>query len=126
LFSDIQIAQGNSIDWSYPTWPSHLDHILITNELFGNFQNSNSLVSVIRIDDYMSSWNNYETNVSDHRPIGLKLDFNTINYIPEAISLEKRVIKVMDVLGRNALKKTTGLIFKLYDDGTVKKRIIVE
>ena len=27
LFTDIQIAQGNSADWSYPTWPSHLDHL---------------------------------------------------------------------------------------------------
>ena len=126
LFSDIQIAEGSSIDWSYPTWPSHLDHILITNELFGSFQNLNSFVSVIRIDDYMGGWSNYENNVSDHRPIGLKLDFNTINYIPNVMSLEKRVIKVMDVLGRDVLKKTTGLIFKLYDDGMVEKKMILE
>ena len=126
LFADIQIAQGNSIDWSYPTWPSHLDHILITNELFADFQNSNSPVSVIRIDDYMGGWSNYENTVSDHRPIGLKLDFNTINYMPEAINIEKRVIKVMDILGRDVLKKTTGLIFKLYGDGTVEKKIILE
>ena len=34
LFADIEIANGNNSEWSYPTWPSHLDHILITNELF--------------------------------------------------------------------------------------------
>ena len=33
-FGDLIIAQGNSSDWSFPNWPSHLDHILITNELF--------------------------------------------------------------------------------------------
>jgi exonuclease III len=126
LFADIQIAQGNSIDWSYPTWPSHLDHILITNEIFSDFQNSNSLVSVIRIDDYMSSWSNYENNVSDHRPIGLKLDCNAINSIAEVINLEKKVLKVKDILGRDILKKTKGLIFKLYDNGTVEKELILE
>ncbi|SVB40002.1 uncharacterized protein METZ01_LOCUS192856, partial [marine metagenome] len=30
LFADMEIAEGSSADWSYPTWPSHLDHILIT------------------------------------------------------------------------------------------------
>ena len=126
LFTDMQIAQGNSIDWSYPTWPSHLDHILITNELFADFQNFNSLVSVIRIDDYMGTWSNYENNISDHRPIGLKLDFGTVSYIPEKIGIENRVFKVLDILGRDVLKKKSGLVFNLYDDGTVEKKIILE
>tara|TARA_B100001250_G_scaffold275655_1_gene238133 strand:+ start:3770 stop:4795 length:1026 start_codon:yes stop_codon:yes gene_type:complete len=126
LFTDIQIAQGNSIDWSYPTWPSHLDHILITNELFADFQNLNSLVSVIRIDDYMASWSDYEVNISDHRPIGLRLDFNTVGYISESINSQKNVIKVFDYLGRDILQGYTGLIFKLYEDGTIEKKMIVE
>ena len=126
LFTDMQIAQGNSIDWSYPTWPSHLDHILITNELFDDFQNFNSLVSVIRIDDYMSGWNNYENNVSDHRPIGLKLDFNTVNYITEVINQEQRLIKVVNILGVDVIKNTSGLILEFYDDGTVKKKFILK
>ena len=33
-FADIDIADGSSSNWSYPSWPSHLDHILISNELF--------------------------------------------------------------------------------------------
>ncbi len=126
LFTDIQIAQGNSADWSYPTWPSHLDHILITNELFGDFQNSNSLVSVIRVDDYMGSWSNYDNNVSDHRPIGLKLNLNNLSYIPETIMKEKKVIKILDVLGRETNKKTNKPLFYIYDDGTVEKKIILE
>ena len=126
LFTDMIIAEGNTIDWSYPTWPSHLDHILITNELFPDFQNFNSLVSVIRIDDYMGTWSNYENNISDHRPIGLKLDFGTVSYIPEKIGVESRAFKVLDILGREVLKKKSGLVFKLFDDGTVEKRIIIE
>jgi len=114
------------VHWSYPTWPSHLDHILITDELFANFQNFNSLVSVIRIDDYMGTWSNYENIISDHRPIGLKLDFGTVSYIPEKIGIESRAFKVLDISGRDVLKKKSGLVFKLYDDGTVEKKIIIE
>jgi len=126
LFTDIQIAQGSSTDWSYPTWPSHLDHILITNELFGDFQNPNSLVSVIRVDDYMGSWNNYDNNVSDHRPIGLKLSLNNLSYIPEIINKKKKVIKVIDVLGRETNKKTNTPLFYIYDNGNVERKMIVE
>jgi len=126
LFTDMLIAQGNSADWSYPTWPSHLDHILISNELFSDFQNFNSLVSVIRIDDYMGNWSNYENNVSDHRPVGLKLDFGAVSYISEEICAENRVFKLMDILGRDVQKKKSGLVFKVFDDGTVEKKIILE
>ena len=126
LFADMEIAQGSSVDWSFPTWPSHLDHILITNEIFDDFQNLNSLVSVIRIDDYMGGWNNYENNVSDHRPIGLKLDFNSVSFIPEVINHEKRVVKVLNMLGEDIIKNTSGLIIEIYDDGSVEKKIIIE
>lgn len=126
LFTDMLIAQGTSTNWSYPSWPSHLDHILITNELFLDYQNPHSDVSVIKIDDYMGSWSNYEDNVSDHRPIGLKLDFNIANNIVEANNIEKRVVKVLDIFGRDVMKRGKGLIFNLYNDGTVEKRIIIE
>lgn len=126
LFADMEIAQGSSVDWSFPTWPSHLDHILITNEIVDDFQNLNSLVSVIRIDDYMGGWNNYENNVSDHRPIGLKLDFSSVSFIPELINQEKRVVKVLNMLGEDVIKNTSGLIIEIYDDGSVEKKIIIE
>ena len=75
LFTDMEIAQGNSVGWSYPSWPSHLDHILITNELFDN----NLYVEVIRIDDFMDGgFSQYDQNISDHRPVALKLAFEQI------------------------------------------------
>ena len=43
-FADYNIANESSVNWSYPTWPSHLDHILITNELFDELDNSEVLV----------------------------------------------------------------------------------
>jgi len=75
LFTDMEIAQGNSNGWSYPNWPSHLDHILITNELFDN----NLYVEVIRIDDFMDGgFSQYDQNISDHRPVALKLSSEEI------------------------------------------------
>ncbi len=74
LFSDMEIAESSSTDWSYPTWPSHLDHILITNELFDDLDNSD--IQTIKIDEYLDGgWNEYDQNISDHRPVALKLDF---------------------------------------------------
>ncbi len=74
LFADMEIAQGDKSDWSYPTWPSHLDHILITNELFVDFHNDNSEIKTIKIDQYLTNgWNEYDYNISDHRLVAIKL-----------------------------------------------------
>ena len=75
-FVDYDIASGNSSDWSYPSWPSHLDHILITNELFDEYDNSDVLT--IKIDDYLDGgWNEYDYNVSDHRPVAISFHLNS-------------------------------------------------
>ena len=74
-FVDLFIAQGNSSDWSFPNWPSHLDHILITNELFDGLDSI--VVNTIKIDDYIiGGWNEYDQNISDHRPVAMKIHFN--------------------------------------------------
>ncbi|NQU34396.1 MAG: endonuclease/exonuclease/phosphatase family protein [Bacteroidetes bacterium] len=73
-FVDMSIAEGSNYNWSYPSWPSHIDHILITNELFDDFSSEVSVVETIRLDDYFEGgFYVYDENVSDHRPVGLKL-----------------------------------------------------
>ena len=73
-FTDMEIAEGSSVYWSYPSWPSHLDHILITNELFDEFSLEDSDIQVLRVDELLDGgWSEYDNNVSDHRPVGLKL-----------------------------------------------------
>jgi len=77
-FTDYEIAMGDISEWSYPTWPSHLDHILITNELFDDFENDSSVISTIKIDEYLTGgWWEYDENVSDHRPVALKLEMSS-------------------------------------------------
>ncbi len=92
LFADLEIEQGSSSNWSYPTWPSHLDHILITNELFDVLENGSSAISTIKIDEYFpGGWSAYDGAVSDHRPVALRLDFSTSSAadmsIPERFKL---------------------------------------
>jgi len=77
LFVDMDIANGSSENYSYPGWPSHLDHILITNELFDEFDNTGSIVQIIHIEDYFEGGlSDYEKYVSDHRPVLLSLVFD--------------------------------------------------
>lgn len=80
LFADMSIADGSIFNWSYPNWPSHLDHILITNELFDEFNKSTTVIETIRIDDHMQGgFSAYDSKISDHRPVGLKFEQNPIS-----------------------------------------------
>ena len=64
LFADIQIANGSSSNWSFPSWPSHIDHILISDELIGALNNGN--VETVRVDNYLvGGFNTYDLIISD-------------------------------------------------------------
>ena len=82
-FVDMNIAYGSSNNFSWPGWhqstynPAHFDHILITNELFNEFENEGSSVQTIRLEEYFDNgWTEYENYISDHRPVGLQLKFS--------------------------------------------------
>jgi endonuclease/exonuclease/phosphatase family metal-dependent hydrolase len=81
-FADWKIATGNSADWSYPKWPSHLDHILVTKQLIDELQNSSTIVRTLKIDSYLDGgYSEYDDNVSDHRPVGFEFVPNYNTYI---------------------------------------------
>jgi endonuclease/exonuclease/phosphatase family metal-dependent hydrolase len=64
------IAEGNSLYWSYPSWPSQIDHILITNELFTEHFETKTVL----YDTYLDGrWTEYEEYISDHRPVAVTL-----------------------------------------------------
>ena len=65
-FTDAAIAQGSSNNWSYPSFPSHLDHIMVTNELFSRIIETD----VLKVNNCASS---YASILSDHRPVILRL-----------------------------------------------------
>lgn len=77
-FADMEIAQGSSDEWSFPSYPSHIDHILVTDELFESLESPSSLVSSILVDEWtFDGWRDYETTVSDHRPVAVKLNLES-------------------------------------------------
>jgi endonuclease/exonuclease/phosphatase family metal-dependent hydrolase len=78
LFADTEIAADSTAKWSYPYWRyrGHIDHILITNELFDEFAATGSEVKTITLDEYMpEGWDQHYQEISDHRPVAIKLIF---------------------------------------------------
>lgn len=68
--TDMSVAEGSNLQWSYPSWPSHIDHIIITNELFS----SHFETKTILYDTYLDGrWTEYEEYISDHRPVVVTL-----------------------------------------------------
>jgi len=128
MFTDWTIALGSNANWSYPSWPSHLDHILISDELIPDFLKPNSSTETIRIDDFMNSWNQYDFNISDHRPVGLKLAMDSVilSSVIDRNITNKTLIKITDLLGRVCKASNNQILFYLFDDGTVEKKLIIE
>lgn len=65
-FATIDIAAGSNTNWSFPSWPSQIDNILITDELFEDVIETRTL----KLDECSTS---YLNNVSDHRPVIMSL-----------------------------------------------------
>ena len=76
-FADQAIATGPVSSWSFPNWPSHLDHILITDEFFGAFADPAAECTTIRVEDYLpGGFSQYDNQITDHRPVAIKLPFS--------------------------------------------------
>ena len=71
-FADLAIAEGPPGNWSFPSWPSHLDHILITAPLFAAFADSAATAVTVPLNDYLRP-GLYGEKVSDHLPVVVRL-----------------------------------------------------
>ena len=70
-FSDMYIAEGSQSNWSFPNFPSHLDHILLYNNPYS------TSTQTLRLDDYIiGGWGKYNNYISDHRPVGVSILFD--------------------------------------------------
>ncbi|MTI28007.1 endonuclease/exonuclease/phosphatase family protein [Fulvivirga kasyanovii] len=65
-FADREISLKGKEHWSYPSWPAHIDHILISNELADN----HITTKTVALDQCIGV---YEDHVSDHRPVIISL-----------------------------------------------------
>lgn len=78
LFTTMGIAQNITYqNSSYPSYPSMIDHILISDELFTAFSGAASYSKPILIENAMGSWSSYSALVSDHRPVGARFIFTS-------------------------------------------------
>ncbi|MFO7653648.1 MAG: endonuclease/exonuclease/phosphatase family protein [Candidatus Krumholzibacteriia bacterium] len=77
-FADAEIAVGSAVEWSWAgSSYSHLDHILVTAELFDDLDEDAARVLTVRVDQVLpGGLPTYRSLVSDHRPVLLKLDLD--------------------------------------------------
>lgn len=89
-FADMDIATGETSAWSFPNWPSHLDHILITDELFLNSANYSITTKTLSLEKYFNGgFNDYDYYVSDHLPVAMQvIDGQTVD-IKNIVDIDK-------------------------------------
>ena len=109
MFVDLPIAESSSSEWSYPNWPSHLDHILITNELFDAFALSSAFVQTIKVDAVLNGgFEAYDDDISDHRPVGLRIEVEDATTSTHEV--QSNVLQLQ--ISPNPVIGTTSITFK--------------
>ncbi|TXK71202.1 endonuclease/exonuclease/phosphatase family protein [Mesonia sp. HuA40] len=115
LFNDLAIANGSSSQWSYPNWPSHLDHIAITQPLFASFQNPQANCSTLLLENYLSNgWQEYDQNLSDHRPVALSLPNSSLD-IKEPKIESKIIVSPNPTQDSTKIEWSSNLLLKKID-----------
>ena len=76
----------------------------------------------------IGSTNQWQGNDEDVCLIKLNASGNIISSTKDIVleNKNKKLIRVVDVLGRDSKPKNNTPLFYIYDDGTVEKRIIIE
>ncbi len=68
-FVDLDIAEDPSALWSFPEWPSHLDHILVNEHMLDDAGAVDAETMVLPLHEQLGSFSKYNTNISDHLPV---------------------------------------------------------
>ncbi len=78
-FADQAVAEGPSTGWSYPSWPSHIDHILVTSQLFAALDATGANCLTVRVDHALLS-GEYRRQLSDHLPVALIMPQSALHW----------------------------------------------
>ena len=94
---------------------------------FGNLQwlNKGSIVTEVDQNNNIVFQLEYDNGANLYRAQKFDWFFYTPNLLEE-ISDNKQLIEIVDILGRKTKGKKNELLFYIYDDGTVEKKIIIE
>ena len=57
----------------------HLDHIILSKSLLPLVNDQQLDVKTIRVDNYFQNFYQYDNTISDHLPVGLRLNINPTN-----------------------------------------------
>tara|TARA_B100000989_G_scaffold272441_1_gene229879 strand:- start:1826 stop:2839 length:1014 start_codon:yes stop_codon:yes gene_type:complete len=120
---DDHIPSQITSNWSFPNWPSHLDHIILSKSLL-SFVNDQQLdVKTIRVDNYFQNFYQYDNTISDHLPVGLRLNIKPTNF-NEIIDSKEKNIEFFNLNGQKikSINKGTLIIRK---SGKKSERIIL-
>ena len=97
----------------------------------GNFVSTKYWSSTEKDETYAWSWEfssgyqDYNSKTSNKYVRAIRAFSNITNINKQQISIEKKIIKIFDVFGRESNNKNQPL-FYFYDDGSVEKKIIIE
>ena len=129
---ELNINIGDTVHWINDGGNHNVNFDI--NTLTGlSFNNPESFVSTptTSMDIYshiftISGTYNYDCSVYGHASSGMtgKIIVNNINSINDQ-SYAKKIIKIVNLLGKET-KQTNQPLLYLYDDGTFKKRIVIE
>ena len=67
-------------------YPGNLD-------LFDEFENPNSKIETLKLDNYLNGWSEYDTYLSDHRPVMISLAMTTLGDLNS-----DGIIDILDVI----------------------------
>ena len=74
------------------------------------------MISFAAINDYVNRF--FMDNI--------KIEGSNVSIIPSVSPKNKKLIKIVDILGRRVEKSRNTLLFYIYDNGSVEQRIFVE
>ena len=119
--------KSNSSIGDYP--PGRLDFVFFTNSVMS--VDKSFILSTEHMSTTLLTQNNLLSNdtkfASDHFPIIVDFILPTITQTTiEDYKNVKEEIRIIDLLGRDIEERRNNLLFYIYDDGTVKKKIVVE
>ena len=116
-------------NYSCPGFPLHIDACSTTNpngDMFMNYMDYTNdacmnLFTNGQKTRMLAAINNYRQNMLSHN-----LCDGSVG-VSEQINTTKKLIKIVDVLGRKTNKlKTNTPLFYIYDDGSVEKKLVIE
>ena len=122
---DDHIPNQITSNWSFPNWPSHLDHIFLSNSLLPLINDQQVDVKTIRVDNYFQSFYQYDNTISDHLPVGLRLNINPSNF-EEIKDFRKTNIEFFNLNGQRVKSIKKGSITIRKSDRKSEKIILIK